>query len=252
MPAQPSAELSARPRMPFLVYRDQIGAPSEIAFLRRQYIGFTRLEPIWIGRALLPQASEISNHLLRLGGSAPWGGLRRLLFRHCHLTPPLSLPLLVPVLHAQFARGGALALPLARFLGLSLVVTLHGGDVGKAKNWQRTVLSRRWPAVVAEARAFVCVSEAVADLAARRGVPPEKLVILPIGVEVPEQMPPAPRTPSYHLFVGRFVEKKGITVLADAVRRLRAAATTRVLSASVTGFCARCCRPWRAINPVWN
>jgi glycosyltransferase involved in cell wall biosynthesis len=230
MPVQSGAELSDHSRMPFLVYRDQIGAPSEIAFLRRQYIGFTRLEPIWIGRTLLPQANEIGPRLLRLGGSAPWGGLRRLLFRHCHLMPPLALPLLAPVLHAQFARGGALALPPSRFLGLNLVITLHGGDVGKAKNWQHTVLSRRWPAMVAETHAFVCVSQAVAELAERRGVPREKLVILPIGVEVPDRMPLAPRMPSYHLFVGRFVEKKGITVLADAVRHLRAAGDlTRVV-----------------------
>jgi glycosyltransferase involved in cell wall biosynthesis len=214
--------MAETPRTPFLVYRDRIGTPSEIAFLRRQYICFTRLEPIWIGRTIEPRASEISEQVVRLGGNAPWSGLRRLLFRHCHLTPPLSLPPLAPVLHAQFARGGALALPLARFLGLHLVVTLHGGDVGKSRNWKGTVLARRWPATVAEVRAFVCVSAAVAELASARGVPSDKLVVLPIGVEVPAAMPPAPPAPTCYLFVGRFVAKKGISVLAEAVRRLRA------------------------------
>jgi glycosyltransferase involved in cell wall biosynthesis len=134
------------------------------------------------------------------------------------------------VLHAQFARGAALALPLARFLGLRLVVTLHGGDIGKARNWNGTALARRWPGVIAEAVSFVCVSAAVADLAAYRGVPRAKLVVLPIGVEIPVALPPAPPTPPYHLFVGRFVAKKGIAVLADAVRRLRAAGDpTRVV-----------------------
>jgi glycosyltransferase involved in cell wall biosynthesis len=217
-------------RLPFLVYRDRIGAPSELAFLRRQYVGFTRLEPVWLGRVLLPQAPEVGGRLLRLGGSAPWGGLRRLLFRHCQLMPPMRLPPLAGVLHAQFARGGALALPLARFLRSQLVVTLHGGDVGKAKNWQGTVLARRWPALLAETYAFVCVSDAVAEVARRHGVPPDKLVVLPIGVEVPPAPPPPPAAPSYHLFVGRFVAKKGIAVLAEAVRRLRAAGdATRVI-----------------------
>jgi glycosyltransferase involved in cell wall biosynthesis len=51
-------------------------------------------------------------------------------------------------------------------------------------------------------------------------VPAGKLTVLPIGVEVPDRAPV--RHPNSHLFVGRFVEKKGIDVLAGAVRLLRA------------------------------
>ena len=83
------------------------------------------------------------------------------------------------------------------------------------------MLAQRWPALVREAAGFVCVSAAVAEIAAARGVPAGKLTVLPIGVEIPDQQPPA-HQPTAHLFAGRFVEKKGILVLADAVRRLRA------------------------------
>jgi len=103
-----------------------------------------------------------------------------------------------------------------------MVVTLHGGDVSKRKNWRGTMLARRWPALLAYASHFVCVSNAVAEVAARLGVPPARLLVLPIGVEVPDQPPPAV-APTAHLFVGRFVEKKGIVVLAEAIRHLRAA-----------------------------
>jgi glycosyltransferase involved in cell wall biosynthesis len=102
-----------------------------------------------------------------------------------------------------------------------MVVTLHGGDVSKQKNWRGTVLARRWPALLRETHRFVCVSAAVAEVAARHGVPPEKRLVLPIGVEIPVQPPPP--NPTSHLFVGRFVEKKGIATLAAAVRTLRAA-----------------------------
>jgi colanic acid/amylovoran biosynthesis glycosyltransferase len=221
---------------PFLVYRDRIGAPSEIGFLRRQYIGFTRLHPVWIGRTVLAGAPEISDDVMRLGGDSALGPWQRLLFRHFGvvpsslITPPRHGPACpghddgmgwAGVLHAQFARGGALALPLARALNLRMVVTLHGGDVSKQKNWRGTVLAQRWPALVRETARFVCVSAAVAEIAAARGVPADKLAILPIGVEIPDH-PPVARPPAAHLFVGRFVEKKGIHVIAEAIRRLRA------------------------------
>lgn len=220
----PSSATDAVPprRTPFLVYRDRIGAPSELAFLRRQYLGFTRLQPVWTGRTLLPLAPEVGTRLLRLGGDGLLGGVRRRLFRHLGVAPPIPIAGLAPVVHAQFARGGALALPLVRALTAKLVVTLHGGDVGKDKNWSGTVLARRFPAMLEATSHFVCVSATVAALAARRGIPDRKLVVLPIGVEVPDRPPPAPANPTYHLFVGRFVEKKGIAVIAEAMRRLRA------------------------------
>jgi glycosyltransferase involved in cell wall biosynthesis len=208
------------PTVPFLVYRDRIGVPSEIEFLRRQYVGFTRLHPIWTGRTLLQDAPLIGEHRLHLGGDGPSGPVHRLLFRHFQIVPPMRLPQGTTILHAQFARGGALALPLVRRFGLRMVVTLHGGDISKRKNWSGTALARRWPDVVRATERFVCVSAAVAELAAQRDVPPAKLVVLPIGVEISAAKPI--RRPTAHLFVGRFVEKKGIAVLADAVRKLRA------------------------------
>jgi energy-coupling factor transporter ATP-binding protein EcfA2 len=94
--------------------------------------------------------------------------------------------------------------------------------IGLLRPTRGTVQARRWPAVVAAASRFVCVSAAVADMALAHAVPRDKLVVLPIGVAVPAAPPQPPAGPPCHLFVGRFVAKKGIGVLAEAVRRLRA------------------------------
>ncbi len=209
-------------RQRLLVYRDRIGVPSEIEFLRRQYLGFRTLHPNWIGRTVLPGAHRLDAPVTRIGG------VRGLLFRQIGLPPALDVSNVFPVVHAQFARGGALALPLAKAMDAPLVVTLHGGDVGKDKNWRHSLLARRWPEVIARTERFVCVSSAVAETAIRRGVPANRLTVLPIGVEVPASFPDAPREGTF-LFAGRFVEKKGIAVLAEAMRLMRAAGDTTTL-----------------------
>lgn len=222
----PDPETQAASRLtPILVYRDRIGTPSEIQFLRRQYLGFTRLSPIWVGRHVMPDASMLGRPVVRLGNDGALGPLERMLFRHFGFVPRLDVGATANVVHAQFARGGALALPLACALGKRLVVTLHGGDVSKTRNWRGTVQARRWPTVVATAARFVCVSGAVAEMAMKHGVPRGKITLLPIGVEVPAAPPKPPDGTQPFLFVGRFVPKKGIGVLSDAVRRLHVKGT---------------------------
>jgi glycosyltransferase involved in cell wall biosynthesis len=216
------------PREPYderravLVYRDRIGVPSEIEFCRRQYLGFRTLKPVWIGRTLLPGASQISQSTIRIGG------VQSLLFRYFGAAPSIDVSQFVPVVHAQFARGGALALPFAEAMGARMVVTLHGGDIGKDKNWAHTLLARRWPRVITRTHRFVCVSDAVAEAAQKRGAPRHLLTVVPIGVPIPAEAPTMRRDPAF-LFAGRFVEKKGLGVLADAMRELRANGDTTKL-----------------------
>src|SRR3978361_2289821 len=85
---------------PFLAYRDRLGVKSEIGFLRRQYIGFTHLHPVWTGRILLPDALQLGAPLHRLGGNVLFGPLHRFLFRHFGRMPAMNLGG-ASVLHAQ-------------------------------------------------------------------------------------------------------------------------------------------------------
>ncbi len=209
-----------------LIYRDVILPPSEAGFMRRQYLGFSRLRPLWVGRRVTPAAEGLAVH--RLGGDGPMGAVRRAAFKEMGIVPDLArLRAERPaVIHAQFGRGGALALPLARALGVPLVVTFHGGDAHKDKHYRRFppgLYARRLPALMAEARLFICVSESVRQRLIGRGFPAEKLLLLPIGTEIAEETPVRTATASGPLlFVGQFVPKKGLPVLIDALRRLDA------------------------------
>ena len=139
-----------------LVYRDVLLPKSELGFMRRQYMGFQTLQPLWIGRSVEPWLDQA---VFPIG--ATFTGWRGLAFKQLGLTPDLS-SLGGVVVHAQFGRGGALALPLAERLGLPLVVTFHGGDVTKSSHYRPLALFRlRMKRLAAYASAFVCVSEGV-------------------------------------------------------------------------------------------
>ncbi len=219
----------ADPAQTILVYRDRIVPRSEAHFLRRLYVGFERLAPVWIGRRRDDGLPELGVEPLFLGGGGVHGAIERAMFKHLGVLP--SIPDLRGVrprlVHAHFGRGGALALPIARALDIPLVVTFHGGDATKDKHYRRsllpTIFQRRLPALLREAALFICVSEFIRDELLARGFPPDKLLVHRYGVELDDEAGgAAPRNDAPVLFAGRFVEKKGVALLIEAVRRLQA------------------------------
>jgi colanic acid/amylovoran biosynthesis glycosyltransferase len=210
-----------------LVYRDRIVPRSEAHFLRRQYVGFRRLAPIWIGCRTDAGLADLGVEAIMLGRRGAAGALDRLAFKQFGRIPPApDLAALQPrLIHAHFGRGGALALPIARALGLPLVVTFHGGDATKDGPYRSrlfpTIFQRRCAALQREAALIVCVSEHIRAELLARNFPAAKLKVIRYGVE-PEadgEMQQLADRP-YLLFVGRFVEKKGVAHLLEAMRAL--------------------------------
>jgi len=197
--------------------------------LRRQYVGFDRLAPVWVGCRTDEGLPELGVQPLILGRSGVLGSWDRLCFKQFGVLPPQpDLRAQRPgIVHAQFGRGGALALPIARAMGVPLVVTFHGGDATKEKHYAKgiipTVFQRRLAALQQEAAVFVCVSQFICDRLAARGFPAEKLRVIRLGVEIePTTATPEASDPPQIVFVGRFVEKKGIAHLIEAARMLAA------------------------------
>ena len=210
-----------------LVYRDRIVPRSEAHFLRQQYVGFRRLAPIWIGCRTDVGLPDLGFEPILLGRRGASGALDRLLFRQFGRIPvePDLATLRPRLIHAHFGRGGALALPIARALRLPLVVTFHGGDATKDKHYRRqlvpTIFQRRCAALQQEAALFICVAEHIREVLLARGFPPTKLKVICYGTEPEADSGPVlPPERPYLLFVGRFVEKKGVRFLLDAMRAL--------------------------------
>jgi colanic acid/amylovoran biosynthesis glycosyltransferase len=233
-----AAQETADRRDAILVYRHRLAPLSEVGFLARFYAGFERLAPVWLGYHLDEGAGALTARPLRLGRGGAAGVVDRTLFRHFGVVPPApDLHALRPLLvHAHFGPGGAYALPLARALGVPLVVTFLGGDATKETHYRPRLLpriyQRRLAALQREAALFVCVSHFIRERLLARGFPAEKLTVIHQGIDIPAA-PPAP-LPSdddpYILFVGRFVEKKGVADLIAAMKIVAAAgAATRLV-----------------------
>jgi colanic acid/amylovoran biosynthesis glycosyltransferase len=215
-----------------LVYRDRIVPRSEAHFLRRQYVGFRTLLPVWIGCRKDAGLSDLGADPILLGRHGVTGLFDRLMFKQLGRIPPTpDLAMLQPrLIHAHFGRGGALALPIARALRLPLVVTFHGGDATKNEHFRRTIVptifQRRCEALQREAALIICVAEHIREALLARNFPAAKLRVIRYGIEPEEDSgPPQLAERPYLLFVGRFVEKKGVEHLLAAIGALEAEGT---------------------------
>ena len=211
-----------------LVYRDRLLALSE-GFVPRQYVAFERLRPVYLGCRADSALDRIAGAHVILGQLPGVGALQVPLFRQLGVVPAALLDWArardVRIVHAQFGRGGALALPLARALRVPLVVTFHGGDATKDTHFQPGlrrlgIFQRRWAALRRDAALFLCVSDYVRRRLVERGVPEAKLRVHHLGVPMPERRPLAQASTTL-LAVGRLVEKKGFADAIEALRRLR-------------------------------
>ncbi len=124
------------------------------------------------------------------------------------------------VIHAHWLIPQGLLAVLALWLTLRrvpLVCTSHGGDLYGLRGF---TLRRIMRGVMGRAASVTVVSNVMRKHVLAMGVESAKVSIIPMGVDLKQQFAPDPSTPRAAcelLFVGRLVEKKGLSILLDAL-----------------------------------
>lgn len=123
---------------------------------------------------------------------------------------------------------GVIGLLIGKLFGKPFVITAHGGD---AFSMRSGLLSRVKRFVVRHATAWTSNTNATAQ--AVQVEPGKNCHIIPMGVDTAHFKSVTAETVSgdgkkHVLFIGRLVEKKGVTVLLDAVARLPEEMRTQV------------------------
>jgi glycosyltransferase involved in cell wall biosynthesis len=125
----------------------------------------------------------------------------------------------IDVIHAHWLLPQGLVARLVRGR-VPMMVTSHGGDLFGLRGKLLTRLKR---AVAAESSAMTVVSSAMRDEAARIGLKPPEVKVLPMGVDLRQRFVPdasIARDSDMILAVGRLVPKKGLCQLLDAMPRV--------------------------------
>ena len=208
-----------------VIFCDHLLYPSE-TFIRAQAQSLLRYKPVYAGSRRVRGLDLPSESTYTVNGGDMNGKAREVLFKLFGTAPNLvdRLRALDPVLmHSHFGPDGLRALPLARKLGLPLIVTFHGSDATatdvrhvKAPFGHRRYLVQR-SVLRRGATLFLAVSEFIRGKLLAQHFPAEKTLVHYVGVDTKLFSPTQGEQESTVLFVGRLADRKGAEFLIRAM-----------------------------------
>jgi colanic acid/amylovoran biosynthesis glycosyltransferase len=212
-----------------IVFSDHLLYPSE-TFIRAQANALSAFEPVFAGSRLVEglDLPKERTYTINRGGAA--GKLHEFAFKLFGFAPRFTtrLSALDPVLlHAHYSANGLRVLPLARNLGVPLIVTLHGSDVTATNlRYQKPHFGhRRYLAnkekLQKNATLFLAVSEFIRRKSLEQGYPAERVAVHYTGVNTRTFHPASTESEPLILFVGRMVESKGVDFLIRAASAIQ-------------------------------
>ena len=124
------------------------------------------------------------------------------------------------IIHAHWLIPQGLTAVAARALArqsVPLVCTSHGGDLFGLRAFPLRLLKK---VVMRASSKITVVSQAMREEVLAMGMPPDKVSVIPMGVDLRQRFTPDPeveRQPNQLLFVGRMAKGKGLNYLLQAL-----------------------------------
>ncbi len=209
-----------------LIYRNDLLPISE-TFILGQVHALRRFEPRFVGlRRVTPSLEIPDNSIVAADDDNPLRQFIQGVYKITGIGPGFhrrAQDAGAHLIHAHFAIDGVLALPLAKKLGLPLIVTLHGYDITvsdreHARYPTGRLYLRRRRRLWEQAALFLCDSDFLRVEAVKLGFPESKLRTHYIGVDRKAFCrADGSSDEASVLFVGRLVEKKGCDLLIRAM-----------------------------------